>query len=79
MNSCLRDLTNRWSSLVSNFKHSSTASDALKGVQREMGTKVLQPSRGNDTMYACAFAQLLCEIFSTRLRLGFKFSIELES
>ena len=51
-------LIKRASSLVSKFSHSSVASEALKDVQREMDTELLQSSRSNEAMYACAFPRL---------------------
>ena len=75
-NPSLNDLIKRASGLVSRFSHSAVASDALKDIQREMGTKVLQPSRRCDTRYACALARLFAK---SCLRFGFMFCIELKN
>ena len=69
-NPSLNDLIKRASS------HSAVASDALKDIQLEMGTKVLKPSRRCDTRCACALARLFAK---SCLRLGFMFCIELKN
>lgn len=51
----------RSSSLVSMFIHSTVTNDALKDVQPEMDTKVLQANRRDDTRYVCALARLLAK------------------
>jgi len=75
-NPSLNDLINCASGLVTRFSHSAVASDALKDIQLEMGTKVLKPSRRCDTRCACALARLFAK---SCLRLGFMFCIELKN